>query len=285
MSVLILVGRLQNIWESKNKRMKLTVSKSYVDPKGRVMAVTMPMPEVPKNVCFKCRGKGWVTGAEWPCVVCNPGGDFRSTRTAHERYHSSLQQVKDTSVVYEDEIQAGKMLLISQCISWNESLENISPTVKQYLKEGFYDHDTIEVEILDVDTVEDGGGCFVAGSKSVARILPIVEKPAPTKLELFLQERISDLYRAIEFPGGPASQNYPFDEHNKDGLIGMKRAYSDVLTSIKSESLIEQSDWDTVLTDAIEETQGSIKPYSRILKYLSDKYTITRKPLPSPPKP
>lgn len=40
----------------------------------------------------------------------------------------------------------------------------------------------------------------------------------------------------------------------------------------------EQSDWDTVLTDAIVETQGSIKPYSRMLKYLNDNYTITKKP-------
>jgi hypothetical protein len=36
--------------------------------------------------------------------------------------------------------------------------------------------------------------------------------------------------------------------------------------------------WDSILTDAIELTEGSIQPYDRILKYLSTHYKIEKQP-------
>jgi hypothetical protein len=132
----------------------MTVSKSYVDAEGRVMAVTMPMPVEP---------------------VKYPGGDF----IFEAEYKASLQQVKDTSVRFEghNNIKAIVDLIIKNGYSSNLKSDT------------FYDHDTVEVEI-GVICCEWGGHVDSCANETCwdltecqfnpvkfARILPIVEKP------------------------------------------------------------------------------------------------------------
>jgi hypothetical protein len=188
--------------------MKLTVSKSYVDKEGRVMAVTMPVPVEPD-----------------PEDYVDMFYDAKGYQAAYDSYLSAIQQVKDTSVVYEDQKSASKQIyrLHRKIDIYEKEHFDIQPDT-------FYDHDTVEVEIGPKCRYRHGShscphDCLC---ESVARILPIVE------------------HYIVE----------------PDTMVVEKP---------------EQSDWDTVLTDAIVATDGCIKSYSKILKYLSDNYTITRK--------
>jgi hypothetical protein len=206
--------------------MKLTVSKSYVDPEGRVMAVTTFVPS-----------------------YINSMPETEDDARTSEWY---IQHAKDTSVVYED--QAAITDLITKRLHW------------RMLSDAFYDHDTVEVEIVDVlDKLLDEQYYSIENQsrdvpmigvkRTVARILPMVEKP-------------EEIIKTIPYQRCPTCGGQGFG-HDVN------------LCAITHKSEIEkpdESDWDTVLTDAIVETQGSIKPYSRMLKYLNDNYTITKKP-------
>jgi hypothetical protein len=149
--------------------MKLTVSKSYVDAEGRVMAVTMPMPERPIH--------------NLPAFP--DSSDYDIADEKEDIYDKALKQVKDTSVRFEghNNIKAIVDLIIKNGYSSNLKSDT------------FYDHDTVEVEIVEKEC--DSVVCSINGrcsykeightishntatnclSKKVARILPIVEKP------------------------------------------------------------------------------------------------------------
>lgn len=76
---------------------------------------------------------------------------------------------------------------------------------------------------------------------------------------------------------GPFKLNYKtMSVHNHDEEIikNMRRTQN---TDAQKPSETDKSKWDTILTDAIVLTDGSIQPYDRILKYLSDHYEIKRK--------
>jgi hypothetical protein len=115
------------------KAMTTTVNRAYVDHEGRVMAVTMPMPEMPKDI--------------------HPRDQYLK---AMEEYDKALQQVKDTSVVYEDRERGAELILKSIRRKLAESRQVSESYVASYgldrdeLKPAtFYDHDTVEVEILE----------------------------------------------------------------------------------------------------------------------------------------
>jgi hypothetical protein len=184
--------------------MKLTVSKSYVDAEGRVMAVTW-MPTDPA------------------LNIHDPYGQLPNYKEGQDplvELDKTLQTVKDTSVVYEDQFTA-KVNIFAK-----------DPTI-ELKTDTFYDHDTVEVEIGEVHYYEkDCSTDSFYNTKKVARILPIVEKPEETQDDLWIEAQ-SDV-----------------------------KSY---LSTYSNDLVCDLARW------AIEA--------------LKNKYIITRKPLPSPPKP
>jgi len=66
--------------------------------------------------------------------------------------------------------------------------------------------------------------------------------------------------------------------HNHDEETIKKAKIEKGTTMLLQEAFADNNKkkWDTTLTDAIELTEGSIKPYDRILKYLSTHYKIEK---------
>jgi hypothetical protein len=178
--------------------MKLTVSKSHVDKEGRVMAVTMPMPEIPTP-------HHWETESQ-----------FSKRMIAYDK---TIQQVKDTSVVYEDQKAAKELIMGPFRKKMDEERKQVGGEFTCYSLMGntFYDHDTVEVEIVTKWCDRSTGSChrceYIQGTHGdqdckhsthkVARILPIVEKPVET------QSEVDKLKKALDECAYRMSVHYP----------------------------------------------------------------------------
>jgi hypothetical protein len=277
--------------------MKLTVSKSYVDAEGRVMAVTMPMPVEP---------------------VKYPGGDF----TFEAEYKATLQKVKDTSVVYEDQ---GHIKAILYSVFFKQfpeckdrtrfDYEMFEKWANGYPKpDTFYDIDTVEVEIdYYVEDKDNESGWMIiskdlyeainnnhdnakvvlkgkTSTKAVARILPEVEyRDTPWGGEIpeantaFLQ--FQKFFLLKETPTIATNTMVPIVEKPEQS------EWIPVTSDIPSSKLFNHKEVDIKLCDGsiivktIPQLDGDF--WSEVLQVFItlDKVTDWRQPLPSPPKP
>lgn len=71
-------------------------------------------------------------------------------------------------------------------------------------------------------------------------------------------------------------KNMSAHNHDDETIKNAKRPTGDMnnLQDVFAEN--NRKKWDTILTDAIELTEGQIQPYDRILKYLSTHYNINK---------
>lgn len=165
------------------KEMKEQNVKIYYHEERGFLYSESGWPEQPVNVCRQCDGKGWITGIERPCS-CNPGGEWRSSKTALQRYHEALQKSIINSVAFEDQKR------VESWAKWDEYCQNsgyrqpkgfheIQDTIK--CKSGqFYQIPFQKVEVIEACTHEscpvDAGCEHCKEPVKVARF----KVPAPT---------------------------------------------------------------------------------------------------------
>lgn len=76
-------------------------------------------------ICPRCKGRGWITGIERPCKECNPGGEWRSTKTSSERYTMEFAKDLADSVVVGNKMSEILRLNRSSAVSPETLLQNI----------------------------------------------------------------------------------------------------------------------------------------------------------------
>lgn len=79
------------------------------------------------------------------------------------------------------------------------------------------------------------------------------------------------------FLGNHAYSNTTGPDLTKEAFAESERLAKERIPQLKKAiDLLKSSpqSWDIVLTDAIESTEGSIKPYDKILKYLSKHHEV-----------
>jgi hypothetical protein len=212
--------------------------KLYYDGENFKILKEGQWPVMTDDYCRKCLGKGWRTGIERPCS-CNPGGEWRSTKTVHEKYTASLQSAIERSVVVEIDER------------WHFMFNGWQPLVKG----------TIYTLPGDKYRVEFGykWGTGENKHKQVARILPI--------------ESLSGKEEAASTPERSAAEYYTSQGFNMDSrlspltIIRLMEEYR----SLSSNGEDKNELWFEAFTES------PIRLHPKTEEYLQRHYTINRK--------
>ncbi len=199
------------------------------------------------------------------------GFDVPDHPIMHEAYKSALQSAINNAVKVENQDDVFEALWrVDPDIHNPISLYNWRHVILPKKKKDIIYPLECEVEIKEIDTVEDGGGCFVAGSKTVAHIT--FSKPKEESAEDYFKERFDSVYWDDKFDR--KSQRFDFYD-----MVDFANQYAAKFKPIPPLPVEDKEEQDK-LWNGIEEVHKASQWFSGdALNYIKRNYNLTRKQL------
>lgn len=248
-----------------------------------------------KSTALEVRGDGQI------CLIPDAPIDPRDMIPAEEFSPYVSSYAAPYLKQYENELTSTERILVSnqdvaQELLYNHIEENIDRLIRKRpsIKPGIYPIPDLQWEVKE-ELIGVASNVTPFGSVSEFRQVAILKESTPSHFNGCSptacgcksladcpnnQPQITVIGQCFRFKKFSTMQEEPrsvASDHTElsstDYIADVGKMVGKTDPSTEQES---QEDWDTALTDAIVETEGRIQPYGKVLKYLKDRYTITK---------